>query len=76
MVLRFAAAGGRVLVTRNARDVAPPARDWADTEQRHPGILLVWSRETDELGTLVDEITVALDAVGDQQAWADTTRAL
>jgi predicted nuclease of predicted toxin-antitoxin system len=75
-VLRFAAADGRVLVTRNARDFAPLARDWVDTGQRHAGILLVWSRGTDEFGTLVEEIRAALEAVGDQQAWADTTRAL
>ncbi len=75
-VLRFAATEGRVLVTRNARDFAPLARDWADTGQPHAGILLVWSRGTDEFGTLVDEIAAALAAVGGQEAWVDLTRAL
>jgi len=75
-VLRFAAAEGRVLVTRNARDFAPLARDWADTGRRHAGVLLIRSRETDEFGTLVEEIAAALAAVGDQESWVDPTRAV
>ncbi|HEX2304609.1 MAG TPA: DUF5615 family PIN-like protein [Gaiella sp.] len=75
-VLLFAAADGRVLVTRNARDFAPLARAWADTGRPHAGHLFVWSRETDEFGSLVDEISEALAAVGDQDVWVDLTRSL
>lgn len=75
-VLAAAAADSRVLVTRNARDFVPIARDWADTGRPHAGLLVIWSRGTDEFGSLVEEIAAALDAVGDQDAWVDQTRSL
>ena len=75
-VLSHAATSGRVLITRNARDFVPIARDWAETGRRHGGLLVIWTRETDEFGALVDEILGALDAVGDQAAWQNLTRSL
>jgi hypothetical protein len=75
-VLEHAAADDRLLVTRNARDFVPIARDWADAERRHAGLLVIWSRETDEFGSLVEEIDAALAAVGDHAAWVDATRSL
>jgi predicted nuclease of predicted toxin-antitoxin system len=75
-VLAVAAAEGRVLVTRNARDFVPIARDWADAGRRHAGLLVIWSRETDEFGSLVDGIVEALAAVGDHESWIDLTRSL
>lgn len=75
-LLTFAAAQGRVVVTRNARDFVTLARDWADARRPHAGILVIWSRDTDEFGSLVDEILAALAAVGDQDAWVDLTRSL
>ncbi len=75
-VLVSAAADGRVLVTRNARDFVPLARDWAEARQRHAGLLLIWSRETDEFASLVDEIAEALTTVGDQRTWLNLTRSL
>lgn len=75
-VLERATATGRVLVTRNARDFVPIARDWADADRRHAGLLVIWSRDTDEFGALVDVIAGALDAIGDQEAWVGQTRSL
>jgi predicted nuclease of predicted toxin-antitoxin system len=75
-VLSHAASSGRVLVTRNARDFVPIARDWAETGRRHAGLLVIWSRETDEFGALIDEILGALDAVGDQDGWVNVTRSI
>lgn len=75
-VLVRAATDDRVLVTRNARDFVPVARDWAEAGRRHAGLLVIWSRETDEFGSLVDEIARALAVGGDQDAWANLTRSL
>ena len=75
-LLTYVAAERRVLITRNARDFVPIARDWADAGRRHAGILVIWSRDTDEFGALVAELVEALAAVGGQRAWANLTRSL
>lgn len=68
-VLELAAAEGRILVTRNAKDFDRITRSWASRERRHAGVLLVWTRETDEFGSLVEEILAALDRIGSHEAW-------
>lgn len=75
-LIAFASEDGRLLVTRNARDYVPLTREWASAGRRHAGLLLVWSRDTDEFGSLVREIVAALEAVGDQKAWRNVTRSL
>ena len=75
-VLELAAAEARVLVTRNAKDFDRIARRWASRELRHAGVLLVWTRETDEFGALVTDILTTLENVADQDAWADLVLAI
>lgn len=75
-VLELAAAEGRVLVTRNAKDFDRITRRWASREQRHAGVLLVWTRETDEFGSLVTELLATLERIGDHDAWADLVLAI
>jgi predicted nuclease of predicted toxin-antitoxin system len=70
-VLELAAAEERVLITRNAKDFDRITRAWASRERRHAGVLLVWTRETDEFGSLVADILETLENVGAQGAWAD-----
>lgn len=72
-VLALAAESGRILVTRNARHFVPLAREWAERGRPHAGLLLVWSRETDEFGALVDEVTAVLASVDDQDGWTNLT---
>ena len=43
-VLEAAAREGRVLVTDNARDVAPLSNAWAGQARTHPGIILISSK--------------------------------
>ncbi len=43
LVLELAAAEGRVLVTRNSRDFAPLAREWAEAQRTHAGMILIWT---------------------------------
>ena len=75
-VLELAAAEERVLVTRNAKDFDRITRRWASRERRHAGVLLVWTRETDELGSLVADILETLENIGAQGAWADLVLAI
>jgi len=75
-VLELAAAEQRVLVTRNAKDFDWITRRWASREQVHAGVLLVWTRETDEFGSLVAEILATLERIPDQEAWANLVLAI
>jgi predicted nuclease of predicted toxin-antitoxin system len=69
-VLELAAAEGRVLVTRNAKDFDRIARAWASRDERHAGVLLIWTRETDEFGSLVEDILETLESI-DERTWAN-----
>ena len=42
-VLELAASEQRVLITRNSRDFAPLARQWAEAKRSHAGIVLIWT---------------------------------
>jgi predicted nuclease of predicted toxin-antitoxin system len=75
-VLELAAAEERVLVTRNAKDFDRITRGWASRERRHAGVLLVWTRETDEFGSLVAEMLATLEKIGNQDAWANLVLAI
>lgn len=75
-VLELAAGERRVLVTRNAKDFDWITRRWASREQPHAGVLLIWTRETDEFGSLVAEMLATLEKIGDQDAWANLVLAI
>lgn len=75
-VLELAAAGGRVLVSRNAKDFDRITRGWASRGDSHTGVLLVWTRETDEFGPLVEAILETLESIGAQEAWVDLVLAI
>jgi predicted nuclease of predicted toxin-antitoxin system len=74
-VLELAAAEGRVLVTRNAKDFDRITRRWASLERRHAGVLLIWTRETDEFGSLVEDIARTLESVP-EDTWPDLVLAI
>jgi hypothetical protein len=42
-VLELAATQERVLITRNSRDHAPLAREWAEAQRTHAGMILIWT---------------------------------
>ena len=65
-----------MLVTRNAKDFDWITRRWASREQWHAGVLLVWTRETDEFGSLVTEMLAMLERIGDHDAWANLVLAM
>ena len=75
-VLELAAAEGRILVTRNARDFDRITRRWASLELRHAGVLLIWARETDEFASLVADLHETLERLPEQDAWRDLVLAI
>jgi hypothetical protein len=75
-VLGLAASESRILVTRNARDFERIARRWASTSRDHAGILLIWTRETDEFGSLVRAIDRQLDELPDPDEWRNLVLAI
>jgi hypothetical protein len=42
-VLELATAQQRILITRNSRDFAPLARQWAEAQRSHAGLILIWT---------------------------------
>lgn len=54
----------RALVTNNARDFVPLAREWTAAGENHFGLILTndrsWSRSRDGIGRLADALAVLL----------------
>ncbi len=75
-VLELAAGEGRMFVTRNAKDFDRITRRWASLDLRHAGVLLIWTRETDEFGSLVADVLDALERLPEQDAWRDLVLAI
>jgi predicted nuclease of predicted toxin-antitoxin system len=53
LVLELAAVQERVLVTRNSRDFAPLAREWAEAQRTHSGMILIWTLDHSQFGEIV-----------------------
>lgn len=70
-VLERATAAGRIVVTCDGRHFMPLARSWADENQDHAGILVVWSYRTNAFGEIVDAVHAALLAHPDQDEWVN-----
>jgi predicted nuclease of predicted toxin-antitoxin system len=49
-VLELAATQERVLITRNNRDFAPLAREWAEAQRTHAGMILIWMLDHSQFG--------------------------
>jgi hypothetical protein len=52
-VMELAAAERRVLVTRNSRDFAPIAREWAEAQRPHAGVILIWTLDHSQFSEIV-----------------------
>ncbi len=74
-VLEFAASEGRILVTRNSRDFAPLARDWAEAHRSHAGCILIWTLDHGQFAEIVAGIERLLAQRPRQEDWRDLTEA-
>jgi hypothetical protein len=75
-VLELAAAEGRVLITRNSRDFAPIAREWAEAQRSHAGLILIWTLDHSRFAAIVNGIEHQLEAWPVPEQWRDLTVAL
>jgi predicted nuclease of predicted toxin-antitoxin system len=72
-VLELAASEQRILVTRNSRDFAPLARQWAEAERSHAGIVLIWTLDHSQFAQIVAGIESQLRRQPSQELWRDLT---
>ncbi len=70
-VLELAASESRVLITRNSRDFAPLARQWAEAQRSHAGIILIWTRDHSQFRQITEDIQRRLDQRTTQNDWHD-----
>jgi hypothetical protein len=71
-VLALAADDRRVLITRNSRDFVPLAREWAEADRSHAGIVLIWTLRNNEHTKIVRGIERLLAAYPQERQWRDT----
>ena len=74
--LELAAAEQRVLITRNSRDFAPLAREWAEASRHHAGLILIWTLDHSQFAAIVTGIEGHLEHWSEQGQWRDLVVAL
>ena len=62
LVLELAAPEQRVLITRNSRDFAPLAREWAEAQRHHAGMILIWTLDHGQFAEIVAGVERHFDA--------------
>lgn len=72
-VLELAAAEQRVLITRNSRDFAPLARQWAEAQRPHAGLILIWTLDHSRFAAIVAGVLALLAQRPSQEQWSELT---
>ena len=72
-VLQLAASEQRILVTRNSRDFAPLAREWAEAQRPHAGLILIWTLAHSQFAEIVAGVERQLQQRGSQEQWREIT---
>lgn len=72
-VLELAAAERRILITRNSRDFAPLARQWAEAQRSHAGLILIWTLDHSRFAEIVAGVERQLAQRPTQNRWRDIT---
>jgi predicted nuclease of predicted toxin-antitoxin system len=72
-VLELASSERRVLVTRNSRDFAPLARQWAEAGRSHAGIILIWTLDHSRFAGILAGIERHRQQRPSQEQWRDIT---
>jgi predicted nuclease of predicted toxin-antitoxin system len=76
LVLELAASEARVLITRNSRDFAPLAREWAEARRTHGGIILIWTLDHSQFVEIIAGVERYLGLYPEQDRWRDLVVAL
>ncbi|HYB23391.1 MAG TPA: DUF5615 family PIN-like protein [Solirubrobacteraceae bacterium] len=74
-VLELASSEQRILITRNSRDFAPLAREWAEAGRSHAGIILIWTLDHSQFAEILKGIQHQLQQRPTQEQWRDVTSA-
>jgi predicted nuclease of predicted toxin-antitoxin system len=72
-VLELAASQKRILITRNSRDFAPLAREWAQAGRSHAGLILIWTLDHSQFREIVAGIEHQLTLRPSQERWREIT---
>lgn len=72
-VLEIASSQQRVLITRNSRDFAPLARQWAEAGRSHAGVILIWTLDHSQFTEIVAGIGRQLQQRPTQEQWRGIT---
>jgi predicted nuclease of predicted toxin-antitoxin system len=72
-VLELAAAQQRILITRNSRDFAPLARQWAEAQRSHAGLMLIWTLDHSQFSEIVAGVERQLSQRPTREQWQDIT---
>jgi len=75
-VLILAADDRRILVTRDSRDFAPLAREWAEGGRSHAGLVLIWTLDNHEHAAIVSALERLFELYPRQSAWHDLVLAI
>jgi hypothetical protein len=65
-----------VLVTRNSRDFAPLAREWAEAQRSHAGLILIWTLDHHQFPEIVAGVERLIAHWPEQEQWRDLVVAL
>lgn len=76
LVLELAAREQRILITRNSRDFAPLAREWAEASRHHAGLILIWTLDHHQFVEIVAAVERCLDRWPAQEQWRDLVLAV
>jgi predicted nuclease of predicted toxin-antitoxin system len=72
-VLELATAEQRILITRNSRDFAPLARQWAEAQRPHAGLILIWTLDHSQFAKIVAGVERQLHQRPSQDQWREVT---
>jgi len=75
-VLELATSEGRVLMTRNSPDFAPLAREWAEAQRSHAGLILIWTLDHSQFAAILAGIEHQLSRWPHQEQWIGLTVAI
>ena len=70
-VLELATSQNSVLITRNSRDFAPLAREWAEAQRPHAGIILIWTLDHSQFTQIVEGIERHFQRKPKQEDWRE-----
>jgi predicted nuclease of predicted toxin-antitoxin system len=74
-VLELAASEQRILITRNSRDFAPLARQWAEALRPHAGLILICTLDHSQFSEIVAGVEHQLERLPKQEQWREVTAA-